>query len=69
MNIGHIQLCQNKREEAIRSYQKAYLMIEKDPRKFENLFSEDKTHLISNGLSQENLSLICDYILYKVEEL
>ncbi|MBR5973220.1 MAG: tetratricopeptide repeat protein [Paludibacteraceae bacterium] len=69
MNIGHIQLCQNKREEAIRSYQKAYLMIEKDPRKFENLFIEDKTHLINNGLSQENLSLICDYILYKIEEL
>ena len=68
MNIGHIQLCLGKLHEAVQNYKKAYLMIDKDPQKFVNLFHEDNKYLIDNGLSSDNLYLICDYILYKIEE-
>ncbi|MBP5423223.1 MAG: tetratricopeptide repeat protein [Paludibacteraceae bacterium] len=66
MNIGHIQLCLNKKDEAIQYYKKAYLKIDSDPKKFSQLFNEDKIYLTQNGIEEKNIPLYKDYILYKI---
>ncbi len=68
MNIGHILLCQNKKEESIYFYKQAYLKMDSDKKKFCQLFLEDKDSLVKNGLEESNHSFLRDYLLYKIEE-
>lgn len=66
MNIGHILLCQNKKEEATSFYQKAYETLGKDSKKFSELFQEDYEILQSNGIRPQELPFLRDYLLFQM---
>lgn len=67
MNIGHILFCQNKKEEAIPYYKKAFEKLEHNPQKFIELFLEDTETLRVNGVPTEDLPLIRDYLIFQCQ--
>ena len=58
---------QNKKEESIPYYKKAFEKLEHNPQKFTELFLEDKETLQSNGVQPEDLPLIRDYLIFQCQ--
>lgn len=67
MNMGHIEWCLGNKEEAIQFYKKS---IEKKDNSFDlfiNGFKDDKKYLLKNGVDEEDIPLMMDYLQYKLE--
>ena len=67
MNAGHVQLCLNNRKEALKLYKQSKLDWLFSTNSFQSVFEEDIPYLIKNGISEEDLPLILDYLLFQVD--
>ncbi len=64
LNAGHVALCLNKREDALKLYRKCLDDAGFNDELFLNAFEEDTPVLIANGMTADALRLISDYILF-----
>ncbi|MCX6247846.1 MAG: hypothetical protein NTW10_08945 [Bacteroidetes bacterium] len=67
MNAGHVQLCLNKRKEALAFYKKSKTDLFFATNSFQSSFEEDIPNLLKNGIREEDLPLLIDYLLFQVE--
>jgi tetratricopeptide (TPR) repeat protein len=67
MNAGHVQLCLNKRKEALSLYKRSKTDLLFATNLFQSAFEEDIPYLLKNGISKEDLPLLMDYLLFQVE--
>jgi tetratricopeptide (TPR) repeat protein len=64
INKGHLALCKGKKKEAVDFYRQTIISGEISNEQFISIFSEDKTLLISLGVSPDDLPIILDYLLF-----
>jgi tetratricopeptide (TPR) repeat protein len=67
MNLGHVLLCQGKRKEALDAYKQSKSERLFTNESFQSAFEEDIPHLLKNGIPEEELPLILDYLLLQAE--
>jgi tetratricopeptide (TPR) repeat protein len=67
MNAGHVQLCLNKRKEALLLYKKSKTDLFFATNSFQSAFEEDIQYLQKNGVSKDDLPLLMDYLLFQVD--
>jgi tetratricopeptide (TPR) repeat protein len=67
MNAGHVLLCLNKRKEALSLYKKSKTDLLFTMNSFQAAFEEDIPYLLKNGIKEEELPLLLDYLLFKIE--
>jgi tetratricopeptide (TPR) repeat protein len=67
MNAAHVKLCLNKRKEALTLYKKCKTSVHFATNSFKSAFEEDIPYLLKNGISEEDLPLLMDYLLFQVE--
>ncbi|MCX6243222.1 MAG: tetratricopeptide repeat protein [Bacteroidetes bacterium] len=71
MNLGHVMLCRGKRKEALEAYKKSKSTVTDEKlfstEAFQSAFEQDIPHLIKNGVPEEELPLILDYLLIQTE--
>jgi len=67
MNAGHVQLCLNKRKEALLLYKKSKTDLFFATNSFQSAFEEDIQYLLKNGVSKDDLPLLMDYLLFQVD--
>jgi tetratricopeptide (TPR) repeat protein len=67
MNAGHVLLCLNKRKEALSLYKKSKTDLLFTTNSFQAAFEEDIPYLLKNGIKEEELPLLLDYLLFKIE--
>ncbi len=65
MNFGHVLLCLGKRKEALENYSKSKLKKEFTKEEFIIVFNEDIPNLIKNGIPEEDIPLLRDYLLFQ----
>ncbi|MFH1296467.1 MAG: tetratricopeptide repeat protein [Bacteroidota bacterium] len=63
MNAGHVALCLGEREKALGFYRSALTAEGFTPELFSETFSEDVPYLKQQGIKEEDIPLILDYIL------
>lgn len=68
MNLGHVLLCMNLKQEAINSYLHSLKQKDNSMQQFMAGFDDDRQHLIRNGVNREDLPLLVDYIKYTSEQ-
>ena len=64
INMGHIELCRGNKKEAIELYRQSIVTGEITKDKFLTVFAEDKPLLLSLGVSEEDLPILLDYLLF-----
>lgn len=64
LNAGHIALCLNKRTEAIEFYRKTLAMQDHSLEFIVRQMEADKSHLLKNGISADDIQLIVDALAY-----
>ena len=67
MNAGHVQLCLNNRKEALSLYKMSKNDLFFATNSFQAAFEEDIPYLLKNGLNEEELLLVMDYLLFQIE--
>lgn len=67
MNAGHVKLCLNKRSEAILLYKASKSDLFFATNSFGAAFEDDMPYLLNNGIREEDLPLLMDYLLFQVE--
>jgi len=63
MNAGHVALCRGEREKAREYYSKALSVKEFGADLFVKAFMEDSPYLVRNGIAEEDLPLLIEYLL------
>ncbi len=64
INRGHLALCRGNKREAINYYRQSILSGELSKEQFLSIFREDTPLLLSLGVSQDDLPIITDYLLF-----
>ncbi len=64
INLGHLNLCNGNREEAIKYYSKSISEGKMTKEDFIRTMEEDKRIVVSHGIDQDDLPIITDYILF-----
>ena len=64
INMGHLALCEGNRKEAADYYRRSILTGEITKERFITLYSDDTPLLISLGVSEDEIPIILDYILF-----
>lgn len=64
LNAGHIALCLNKRTEAVEFYRKTLAMQDHSLEFIVRQMEADKSHLLKNGISADDIQLIVDALAY-----
>lgn len=64
INMGHLALCRGRQKEAINLYRQSLQTGEITKERFISLFSDDRDILLSLGISEEDLPMILDYLLF-----
>jgi tetratricopeptide (TPR) repeat protein len=64
INMGHLALCRGQKKEAIDFYRRSIISGEITLEKFMAVFAEDRSILISHGVSSEDLPILLDYLLF-----
>jgi tetratricopeptide (TPR) repeat protein len=64
INMGHLRLCQGRKKDAIALYRQSILSGELTKEKFMAIFSEDRNLLVSLGVSDDDLPILLDYLLF-----
>jgi len=67
MNAGHVKLCLKKRNEALQLYKKSKTDLFFASNSFSSSFEEDVPYLLKNGIGKEELPLLMDYLLFKID--
>jgi tetratricopeptide (TPR) repeat protein len=67
MNYGHVLLCLGKRKEALEYYLKSRSGKLLATEIFMETFEEDIPHLLENGIKQEDIPLLIDFLLFQGE--
>jgi hypothetical protein len=62
--MGHLALCRGQKKEAIDLYRRSIISGEITLEKFMAVFAEDHALLISHGVSDEDLPIMLDYLLF-----
>lgn len=66
MNAGHVALCLGDRTTAKKYYTRALSVKGFDPDLFVNAFKEDSSYLIQNGIEADDIPLLIEYIILKI---
>lgn len=66
MNLGHVEWCMGKRQEAIRNYILSVNRSDNNMKLFLASFAEDKQHLIKSGIDEDEIPLMLDYLKYQL---
>jgi hypothetical protein len=67
MNYGHVLFCLGRRKEALDYYNKSRSSKLFTTEMFTAAFEEDFPYLLKNGIRQEELPLLMDYLLFQSE--
>ena len=67
INIGHIALCRGDKKEAVEFYRKSITNGNISQKRFIEIIGKDKEMLFSHGITEEDLSLILDYVLFSFD--
>ena len=62
INAGHLALCRGDKPQAITWYKKSLELKEITFEKFLSVFSHDEPYLLQNGVEEEELPLLLDYL-------
>ncbi|WP_340114226.1 tetratricopeptide repeat protein [Maribellus mangrovi] len=68
MNMGHVQWSIGNRKNALDFYKKSITQTEFTEQEFFELFEEDLSHLITQGIDREDVPIMLDQLRYFVEE-
>ena len=68
MNMGHVELCLGNRKAAVESYIRSVDSEDFNLKAFLLSFEEDKKHLIKNGLPEDDIPFIIDYLKYELKK-
>lgn len=66
INKGHLALCKGNKKEAVGYYRQSIITGELSKEQFIAIFSEDKSLLISLGVSPDDLPILLDYLLFLI---
>ncbi len=66
INKGHLALCRGKKKEAVDLYRLSINSGGISKEEFIAIFDEDKTLLLSLGVSKDDLPILLDYLLFSV---
>jgi len=64
INRGHLAMCKGRKKEAAEFYRKSIATGELSREDFIRILSEDKTLLIGNGVNQDDIAILLDYLFY-----
>jgi tetratricopeptide (TPR) repeat protein len=64
INIGHLELCNGNKKEAVNNYRKSMLSGELSKERFISIFTEDFPMLVSLGVNPDDLPIVLDYLLF-----
>lgn len=67
MNAAHVKLCLGERKPALELYRQSLLSKSPGLEDLINAFNEDIPALVKNGIPQEEIPLIRDFLLYQAE--
>lgn len=67
MNYGHVLFCLGRRKEALDYYKKSRSSKLFTTEMFMEAFEEDFSHLLKNGVKEEELPLLLDFLLFQIE--
>jgi len=67
MNAGHVFLCQGRRKEALQYYRRSKTGNLIAGESFLAAFEEDIPFLLKNGIPEEEIPLVLDYLLFQTE--
>lgn len=67
LNAGHVEWCKGNRKMALAFYKKGIDQNEEGYESFISLIKNDRTDLINNGVKEEEIALLCDYLRYEAE--
>lgn len=68
MNLGHVEWCLGNKETAIENYIKSIKQKDNDLERFLSSFKGDERFLLKNGVKEDDIPLMIDYLQYKLEE-
>ena len=68
MNMGHLEWCMGNKESAIENYVKSIQQKDNTFEHFMNGFKDDEKYLLKNGVDENDVPLMIDYLQYKLEE-
>lgn len=68
MNMGHVYWSLGDRKQALEYYQRAIAEQDFTESEFFEVFEEDKTHLLEQGVDKEDVDIMLDQLRYFVEE-
>ncbi len=66
INKGHLALCKGDKRNAIDCYRQSIIGGELSKEQFNDIFTEDKTLLISLGVNPDDLPILLDYLLFTI---
>jgi len=66
MNMGHVEWCLGDRQAAIKNYKLSINRGDNNYKLFLTGFDEDKPYLIKNGIDEEEIPLMLDYLKYQL---
>jgi len=64
INMGHLALCKGNKKEAAENYRKSIATGEISREDFLTILSEDKPLLLANGVNQDDIPILLDYLFY-----
>jgi tetratricopeptide (TPR) repeat protein len=64
INKGHLSLCKGNKKEAAGYYKQSILSGQISRDDFMRVFSEDRSLLVANGVSDDDLPILLDYLFY-----
>lgn len=67
LHAGHIAWCQRKLNDAVENYKQCWLVQEQNTEGLLEFIDSDKNHLIANGIDADEIPLLMDDLLYKLE--
>ena len=68
INLGHVEWCLGNKEAAIENYIKSVKQKDNTLESFLGSFRVDEKHLLKNGVEEDDIPLMLDYLQYKLEE-
>ena len=63
INLGHLALCEGEMHQAAQHYIDAITIGQMEPETFRSVFNDDMAVLTANGVNQDDLPILLDYVL------
>lgn len=68
MNLGHVFFCINEKQKAIENYMLSLKQKDNSMQQFVAGFNDDRQYLLKNGVVEEDLPIMLDYLKYAFEK-